>query len=247
MVYERDYAKYYDLFNTGKDYDIEVDFLERVFEKFGKKPLKILDLGCGTGMHDKMLAQRGYQVTGVDLSEEMIGLAKQNVPSGNFNVGDISNFQLEEKYDVIICMFSVLGYLTENKQLEGFFRSCKNHLNEEGLLILDVWNGLGVMRELPSSREKIVEVDGLKIVRTSYPKLDVQKHINHVRFNVRIFENENLVDEKNENHSVRFFFPQELKKYMNDAGFNLLHSCPSFQIDKKLEFDWNMVLICKNS
>lgn len=247
MAYDRNYAKYYDLFNTGKDYEIEVDFLEKVFERFGKKPIKILDLGCGTGMHDKLLSEKGYEVNGVDLSEEMVSIARRNVPSGNFVVADISNFQMGEKYDVIICMFSVLGYLTENKQLEGFFRSCKNHLSENGLLILDVWNGLGVMRELPSSRTKEVEMDGLKIIRTSYPDLDLNKHINHVRFNVRIFENENLVDEKDEKHSVRFFFPQELKKYMGDAGLQLIHSCPSFELDKRLEYEWNMVLVCKNA
>ena len=243
MVYDKDYAKYYDLFYKGKDYSEEVDFLKKIFNKFGKKPVRILNLGCGTGAHDKDLVNENYQVTGMDLSEEMIEIAKDKVPDAEFVVGDISNFNLNDKFDVIICMFSVLGYLTENEQLEGFFDCCKKHLNPEGLLILDVWNGLGVMHELPTSREKSVEVDGLKIVRKSYPDLDLTNHLNKVRFNVKVFDNGELIRDYDEDHKVRFFFPLEIRKYIEDVGFEVKHLCPSFEIDKKLEFEWNMVVV----
>ena len=309
--FNKDYVKYYDLFNKDKNYTKEVDFLEQVFNKFSNKNKikKILDLGCGTGLHTKELIKRGYEVVGLDLSKEMIEIAKQRNPSTNFYVSDMSNFNIydkensgNEKFDAIICMFSVLGYLTENSQLENFFKSCKNHLKENGLLILDVWNGLGVMNELPSSREKIVEVSDsdktLKIIRKSFPELDSRNHINNVKFVVKVFEkvenenesfgnvikneggevksgknkfisrnlidainkneeeinnnneknNENknwkLIKEYEENHKVRFFFPQEIKKYLGGAGFSLIHLCPSFEIDKELdEKNWNMIVV----
>ena len=163
MRFDKDYAKYYDLFNQAKDYKNEADFLEEVFKKYGNVK-KILDLGCGTGLHTKELLERGYEITGLDLSEEMIDIAKKRNPSAKFHIGNMNNFNLSNKFDAIICMFSALGYLTENKQLEDFFISCRDHLKDNGLLILDVWNGLGVMRELPSSREKIVERNELKII-----------------------------------------------------------------------------------
>lgn len=307
-IFKPDYTKYYDLFNRDKNYRDEIDFLELVFKKFcdinkkNGKAIKILDLGCGTGLHTRELIKKGYKVVGLDLSKEMTEIAKKRNPSCKFYIGDMSNFDLvknEGKFDVIICMFSAFGYLTENSQLEGFFKSCSYHLKKNSLLILDVWNGLGVMHELPSSREKIAEVNDsnktLKIVRKSFPNLDSKNHINNVKFIVKVFEkvdnepeglgnviknedgevkssksrltsrnlidtkinkNENetnnddknwrLITEYEENHKVRFFFPLELKKYMEDSRFKLIHLCPSFEFDKELtEKHWNMVLVGK--
>ena len=176
----------------------------------------------------------------------MIDIEKKRNPSDKFHIGNMNNFNLSNKFDAIICTFSALGYLTENKQLEDFFISCRDHLKDNGLLILDVWNGLGVMRELPSSREKIVERNELKIIRKSLPELDSKNHINKVRFNVKVFKDNELLTEYIEDHTVRFFFPLELKRYMEDIGFELIRICPSFDFSKELtENDWNMVLIGK--
>ncbi len=247
MGFDKDYAKYYDLFNQGKDYSKEVEFLEHEFKKFGDNSNKIktiLDLGCGTGLHTQELIKRKYEVTGLDLSKEMIDIASKRNPSSKFVVGNMDNFELNLKFDALICMFSALDYLTDNKQLEGFFRSCRNHLKENSLLILDVWNGLGVMRELPSSREKIVEREGLKIIRKSFPDLDSKNHINNVRFNVKVLKENKLIADYNEDHKVRFFFPLELKKYLEDEELELLHLCPSFEIDEELsEKHWNMIVV----
>ena len=156
----------------------------------------------------------------------------------------MSNFNLNEKFDIIICMFSAFGYLTENNQIENFFKSVKKHLNEGGLLIIDCWNGLGIMNKLPSSIEKSVKIEELKIIRKSSPNLDSKNHVNNVIFNVKIFQNNSLIDEYEEQHKVRFFFPKELEKYMNDEGFELIYTCPSYDLDKEItEKDWNMVLV----
>lgn len=246
MAYNKKYAEYYDKFNAGKNYEKEVDFIENVLRKFGVHGKKILDLGCGTGLHEKEFFDRGYEVSGLDLSPEMIEIAKKRNPSCKFFVGDMSGFELNEKFDAVITMFSAMGYLTENSQIKNFFESAKKHLKEDGLLVLDVWNGLGVMNELPTSREKSADIGNLKITRRSFPDLDSKNHVNNVRFNVNVFENGNLVDDYDENHQVRFFFPQELKKYGEDAGFELLHLCPSYEIDSNLtEKHWNMVLVAR--
>lgn len=244
--FDEKYAKYYDLFNEGKDYEKECDFLEEIFKKFGGEVKTILNLGCGTGMHDLELSKRGYEMTGLDLSEEMIKIAKKRCPEINFIVGDMSNFNIDKKFDAVICMFSSLGYLIEDKQIEDFLKSVKKHLNKNGLLIIDCWNGLGVLHELPSSREKIVELNGLKIIRKSFPNLDIKQNIIDVRFNIKVLKDESLIKEYEEMNKVRFFFPKELERYMNNEGFELIYLCPLYNLDKRLtEKDWNMMLVAK--
>jgi len=72
-------AKYYDLFSTPKDnYESEINFIEYCFENFSdNKITKVLDCGCGTGMYSIPLAKKKYDVTGIDLNTNMLGVAKR--------------------------------------------------------------------------------------------------------------------------------------------------------------------------
>jgi len=245
-TYSKKYAKYYDIFNQGKDYGREYYFLENVFKRYSRlKIIDVLDLGCGTGIHARHLSSKGYNVLGLDLSKEMIEIANSRAaPRNRFRVGDMSNFKLNKKFGAIICMFSALGYLTKNSQIRGFFKSVKEHLKSQGLLIVDVWNASGIMQEPPSSREKIVEKNDLRIIRRSFPNLISKNNIIEVKFNVKVFRDNNLIENYGEMHRVRFFFQSELNKYAKEGGFELVHICPSYEIDEELsENHWNMVLI----
>jgi len=71
----RKYASYYNLLYRDKDYDGEVEFLEKLLQKHRPGARSILDLGCGSGTHASLLARRGYEVHGVDISQDMLDLA----------------------------------------------------------------------------------------------------------------------------------------------------------------------------
>lgn len=246
MSFNEEYAKYYNLFYESKGYKKEVDFLEEIFKKYSNVK-NVLDLGCGTGIHSKYLASRGYMVSGIDISKEMINIAKlKATPNTEFFVGNMTCFSLDKKFDACITMAAAIGYLTENKQIEDYLNSVKKHLKKNGLLILDCWNGLGVMHDLPKGRIKEVELENLKIKRTSYPDLDAFNHKCNVKFDVDIFEKGNLIKNYEENHSVRFFFPQELRKYLEDTGFEVLEICKVFELGTKPnETDWHMSVIAR--
>ena len=80
-VFGQEYAAAYDLLYADKDYDAECDLLERIFRESGRPVRTVLDLGCGTGAHAVRLAQRGYEVVGVDLSEDMLRIARDRARS----------------------------------------------------------------------------------------------------------------------------------------------------------------------
>lgn len=243
-------AEYYDLLYSDKDYEKECDFVEEIFKRYSKNPIKsILDVGCGTGGHAIPLAKRGYGVVGFDLSELMIRKAKEkarNLANLELHVKDMRDFQFDSKFDACVCMFAVIGYLTKNQDIQKTLTNIKRHLKDGSLFIFDFWNGLAVLRILPSVRVKIVEDKGKKVTRTAEPELDAFNHVCKINYRLAITEDNIFVDEIKETHTVRFYFPQEITHYLEDAGFEVLKICPFLDLNGSVnEGVWNVAAISR--
>jgi len=247
----RDYANFYDYLYQDKDYEKECEFLETIFSKLSFKVNSILDLGCGTGGHSKILSERGYQVVGIDRSKNMIDIANKKIKGKNLPVKfikrDINNINLNEKFDVIISMFSVVGYQTTNNTLAKFLKTAKKYLNSRGALIFDCWYGPAVLFQKPNVRVKEVRLNSKKrIIRFTEPVLNVFEHTIEIRFKLWNLCNDKLVSETNESHLMRFFFPQEIRYYLELAGFKEIKFLPFLEPERELtELDWNIFVVAK--
>jgi 2-polyprenyl-3-methyl-5-hydroxy-6-metoxy-1,4-benzoquinol methylase len=245
------YAEYYDVLYEDKNYEQECDFLEEAIKKYsGIKVNNILELGCGTGGHAIPLAQRKYEITGIDASEGMLKIAKQKTAKLNLKMDlqicDIKEFEFGRKFDTVICMFAVFNYITETRDIVKTLKNVKKHLRKGGLFIIDVWNGLAVMRILPSTRVKIVEKGKIKIIRAVEPKLDSINHICHNHYTMLILEKDRIIEEIKETHVIRYLFPQEIKHYLELAGFEVLKMCEFPKMDGPVnENIWNIALISR--
>jgi SAM-dependent methyltransferase len=243
----KDYAEYYDLIYKDKDYEKEVDFIEEIFEfEDTHKPKKILEVGCETGSYTKILLERGYEVTAVDISEDMLKIAREKCACKFIN-GDIRDITINEKFDACIAMFAVMGYITENSDLVKALNNIRRHLKPKGIFVFDVWNGLAVMKLLPEQRMKEMENDEIKIVRVAIPNLRAFEHICEVNYKLLILNKvDNAFNEINEKHVVRFYFPQEIKYYLKDAGFEVLKICPFLDLNGKVDENvWNITVIAR--
>lgn len=252
MNFEKDLTEVYDLIYKDKDYRAECDFLEDIFKEYSEKPLRIFDAGCGSGGHAILLAKRGYDVVGFDLSEVMIGKAKkkakkEKITNLNLRVMDMRDFQLDDKFDACISMFAAMGYITENSDLIKVLNNIYRHLKPNGIFIFDVWNGLAVMRILPERRVDEVENDKVKVIRVAVPNLRSFDHICEVNYKSLIInKGDNTFNEINEKHIVRFYFPQEIKYYLEAAGFEVLEICPFLDLNEKVDENvWNITIIAK--
>ena len=245
------YAQYYDRLYLEKDYGGECDFLEQILQRFSGNPiLSILDLGCGTGGHALPLAQRGYDVTGVDRSEQMLAIAKAKATRANLSVefqqGDIRTLDLGRTFDAVIAMFAVMSYQTTNDDLAAAFHTTRHHLKPRGLFVFDCWFGPAVLTQRPSDRYKIVEVNGERIIRFASPVLDILQHTVQVNFKILRLRNGQVVDEVDESHLMRFLFPQEIAYYLAEAGFKLLKLCPFMELNRQpTEQDWNVTVVAE--
>ncbi|MBU3956765.1 class I SAM-dependent methyltransferase, partial [Patescibacteria group bacterium] len=134
----RKLAKYYDRLYQYKDYRTEAKFVDQLIRKKGKRGISILDLACGTGNHVKEFVKFGYKVVGLDVSEEMLKIAKRKVPKASFMKGNMQNFSLNQKFEAITCLFSSIQYNLTINQLKDTFKCFGNHLTSDGLFIFDV-------------------------------------------------------------------------------------------------------------
>lgn len=251
MAYSDELAEVYDLIYQDKDYQAECDFLESLFKKYSHIEVKsILDIACGTGNHCIELTKRGYVLTGNDISSDMIRLARTKVDSEgletHFTNYPMEDFSSDQQYDAIICMFSSINYLTEDIQLRKLFHVVAHHLRRGGLFIFDFWNGSAVLRILPSTRIKVVEDRGKKIIRIAQPELDVSNDICRVHYNFLVIQNNNILNEIEETHTIRYLFPREITSRLKDAGFEVLRICSFLDLDGRPDENaWNIVAIAK--
>lgn len=111
-------------------------FLLTTAKKYLQKNSKVLELGCGTAENLAVFG-KNYKLTGIDISEGMLKVARKKIPSGNFVQGDISSFDLKEKFDLIFCVYDTVNHLENFKQWTSLFRCVKKHLNPDGIFIFD--------------------------------------------------------------------------------------------------------------
>jgi SAM-dependent methyltransferase len=224
------YSQYYDLLYKDKDYEAETAYIINLIEKYSSGAKTILEFGCGTGIHGNLLAKKGYNVHGIEISSNMIQRAKvKEIESekGYFKsiAGDIRKTKLDRSFDVILSLFHVISYQTTNEDLGSTFENAACHLEQDGVFIFDVWYGPAVISIKPTVRVKTINDMGIKLTRIAEPVLYEDKNIVDVNYTLFI---ENVADNSfqkiNETHTMRYFTTPEIMLFLNQYGFELLHS-----------------------
>lgn len=246
-------ASQYDALYKDKNYQAECDMLEEVFRRFGRGTIhSILDLGCGTGGHAIPLSQRGYEVVGVDRVSSMIEIARRkarqhaNAHPPRFEVGDIRNFELGYTVDAIICMFAVLGYQTSNADLFATLSNVRRHLRPGGLFVGDIWYGPAVLKQRPSDRLKQAWAGDQRIIRVSKARLDTARDLVEVTFHLWCLRADQVIQESEETHHIRYFFQPEIEFFLNQAGLEMLSVYACGQGDQPpSEETWNATVVAR--
>jgi SAM-dependent methyltransferase len=123
---------------SGKDYAAESDEIHRLVQIHNPQARTLLDVASGTGGHLRHL-QNHYEVSGIDLDPEMVAVGRQGLADVPMTVADMRAFDLGSTFDVVICLFSSIGYMRSIQDLDAAIESMARHLNPEGLLIVDGW------------------------------------------------------------------------------------------------------------
>lgn len=245
------YAAYYEYFYQDKDYLKESKYLERIFKKYGyKKVEKILDLGCGIGDHSLLLAKKGYNLTGIDLSKKLINVARKKTSREKakikFIAKDARNLNLKKEFDAVISMFNVMGFQARDADFRGMVKTASNNLKKGGIFVFDCWFAPAVLSQKPDNLMKTVEKGKERIIKFTKATLNSKNKTVNLQYKVFRISKKKILDEFEEEYNLRFFFPGELKKFLEEGGFKILEITPFLKLGKKPDInDWNIAVISR--
>jgi len=245
-----DYARYYDLIYRDKDYAAESSYVNDLIQQHNPGATTLLNLGCGSGRHDSYLASMGYSVTGVDISDEMLSIARVGA-NGNDKLeyikGDMGILRLGKLFDAVTALFHVICYQTTNEEILAAFTTACQHLNPGGIFIFDCWYGPGVLTDQPTTRIKELENDNLKVTRIANPVLHPNNNTVDVNYHIKIQDKETeMVKEIVELHKVRYLFLPEIYLLLKLAGMVMLDAHVSFQPEIKPTLGtWNLTVVSR--
>ena len=246
------YSRYYNLLYKDKDYIGEAGVIHELIQQYSPGTNSILDLGCGTGRHDFLLAEKGYAITGVDMSEEMLLIARsQQLNSStaqqlNFLHGDIRAFRMDKKFDTTISIFHVMSYQTTNEDFLSALKTAKAHLPPVGIFVFDFWYGPAVLTDRPAVRVKKLEDDQIQVIRLAEPVMHANKNLVDVNYTVWIKDKSSLqTEEIRETHNMRYWFLPEIEHLIEEAGFGMLNH-GEWMTGKQPGFDtWGVYIVAR--
>ena len=135
------FAAVYDTFMDNIPYEEWKSYLEELLKEYGVQDGLVLDLGCGTGTMTELLAADGYDMIGVDNSEEMLEIAREKqIKSGHeilYLLQDMREFELYGTVGAVFSICDSLNYITEPEELKQVFRWVNNYLDPGGIFIFD--------------------------------------------------------------------------------------------------------------
>jgi SAM-dependent methyltransferase len=246
------YARYYDLLYRDKNYAEEVDYVIRLVQDHTTGAATILELGCGTGLHACLMADRGYRVRGIDMSDGMLNAAQERRSALPvelqeriaFDPGDVRSYRHADRVDAVVSLFHVFSYQTSNEDLSAAFGTAAAHLKPGGVLICDFWYGPAVLAQRPETRVKRLQDDAIDVVRIAEPVLHHETNVVDVRYDIQIIERQTSVMQAvRETHRMRYFFLPELEFVARCHGLQLTRSYRWLTRDPAADDAWSVVAV----
>ncbi|HEX4836830.1 MAG TPA: class I SAM-dependent methyltransferase [bacterium] len=169
-------AELYDAVYAAKDYAREAQRLHALIEHHKRSGgARLLDVACGTGNHLTFL-KRTYAVEGLDLHDAMLAIARRKHPDVAFHRADMVEFDLGREFDVVVCLFSSIGYVGTDPRLRQALRTMRRHTRPGGVVIVEPWLGPDTYRPGHVAAVYVDQPD-LKVARMNVARADGGKAV----------------------------------------------------------------------
>ena len=165
MPFSRSAHIYDTIYRQSRDYKAQAEQIHSWIQERKPGAVSLLDVACGTGLHISFLSA-WYEVAGVDISPAMLEIARARNPGVTLSIGDMRDFQLNTRFDVVTCLFSTITYADTVESLNTTLANFARHLTPQGICIVEpfippeAWqDGRTGLRTVESSSKKIAMLD----------------------------------------------------------------------------------------
>ncbi len=231
---------------AGVDYEAWADYIAQILQRYENKPVKIIDLACGTGSSTLPFAARGYNISGMDLSSAMLAQARLKAAQAGLEIDffkqDLRTFNLPCRFELALLFQDGLNYLLRKDDLASAFSQINSALEPGALFIFDLTRPR--LRPVSSSEElNWADLDDFTLIwESSYSTTEDLWSICLTVF----YRTENGLYQKfREEHKEKDYCPELVKELLEKAGFTLHKICPSFSLAAAGEHNQKLTFIAE--
>lgn len=246
------FAKVYDRFMDNIDYAGWCSYLIELLRENHIKDNAIAELGCGTGNVTEILAENGYDVIGIDFSQEMLEIATEKLHEADSSIGekgqiiyvcqDICELELPDKVSAMVSICDSINYITEYEDFVRVLKNVKRYLKPEGIFIFD----LKTVKYFKEIGESVIAEDreDCSFIWDNY--FDENDYINEYRLSLFIQGADGRYDKFMEEHYQRAYFIDEVKMAAKEAELTVEAMYNAFTRNEACEDNDRIYVILKN-
>ncbi len=220
------FAQVYDLFMDNVPYEEWGRYLTGLLQEHGVEHGIVLDLGCGTGKMTRLLGRAGYDMIGVDNSQEMLGIAMDKDAEGILYLcQDMRAFELYGTVAAVVSVCDSMNYILEEEELEQVFRLVNNYLDPGGIFIFDL-NTLFKYEALLGDAVICENRDEGSFIWENY--YDSEERLNEYDLTLFIREDSGLYRKYEETHCQRGYSLEQVQTLLAQAGMEFVTAYDAF-------------------
>ncbi len=219
------FASVYDKFMDDVPYDKWCEYIKKIFKRYDKPTASglVADLGCGTGNMTLRLSKEGFEMIGIDISEQMLAVARQKAEKEKQNIlflnQDMTEFELYGTVDAIVSVCDCINYITEGEELEKVFALVQNYLEPNGLFVFDI-NTVYKFRHILADNSFCRTEEDEAFTWENY--FDEASGINEYLTNFFIKNSDGTYSRYEEAHYEKAYETDEIKVMLERAGLTCL-------------------------
>lgn len=220
-----DFASVYDILMEHIPYDEWADYIEAILKQYGIDQGLLLELGCGTGAMTRRMATKGYDMIGIDISEDMLTLARERSEGKEDGIlylcQDMREFELFGTVAAVFCVCDTINYMLTPEELGKVFSLVSNYLDSGGLFIFDM-DTRYLYEEILGDNTNIIQHEAGDFIweNAYYP----EEIINEVELTIYHRQENNLYRRHQETHVRRTYELDEIKELLEKANLDMLNA-----------------------
>ena len=240
------FAKVYDLFMDNIPYEEWTDYVKELLAEEGIKDGILLDLGCGTGSVTELLAKTGFDMIGIDNSEEMLDIAMEKRYESGLDIlyllQDMREFELYGTVRGVVSICDSMNYILDDEDLLDVFKLVHNYLDNDGIFIFDM-NTMYKYREILSDNTFAEDREESSFIWENF--YDEEEEINQYDLSLFVQEEDGRYRKYEETHLQRAYEQNTVEELIKESGLELLHVYDAFTRELPAEDSQRIYYVCR--